>query len=124
MDYENDCPFCDASTAIARNDLAYARFDRYPVSPGHCLLIPLRHVSNFFETTAEEKAALFALIDEMKKRTDVTHTPDGYNIGINVNETAGQTVMHAHVHLIPRYVGDMKDPRGGVRGVIPEKQRY
>jgi diadenosine tetraphosphate (Ap4A) HIT family hydrolase len=76
-------------------------------------------VADYFETTAEEKTALWALVDEVKTGLDTTHRPDGYNIGINAGTAAGQTVMHLHIHVIPRYHGDMFDPRGGVRHVIP-----
>jgi diadenosine tetraphosphate (Ap4A) HIT family hydrolase len=119
-----DCAFCSFDEAVLRNELAYARFDRYPVSPGHLLVLTLRHVATWFEATDEERAALLALIDEGKRLLDERHAPDGYNIGINVGEAAGQTVVHLHVHLIPRYRGDVADPRGGVRGVIPQRQHY
>jgi diadenosine tetraphosphate (Ap4A) HIT family hydrolase len=119
-----DCAFCSFDEAVLHNELAYARFDRYPVSPGHLLVLTLRHVATWFEATDEERAALLALIDEGKRLLDERHAPDGYNIGINVGEAAGQTVVHLHVHLIPRYRGDVADPRGGVRGVIPQQQHY
>ncbi len=118
------CPFCADNEPVLYNGLAYARFDRYPVSPGHLLIIPTRHVSDFFELRADEREAIFQLLDDAKKYLDKEHTPNGYNIGINVGAAAGQTVWHVHVHLIPRYTGDMDDPRGGVRGVIPGKQKY
>ena len=120
----NNCPFCTLDEQVITNDLAYARYDKYPVSNGHMLIIPLRHVSNFFELTEKERKAVFELVDEVKVLLDKEHKPDGYNIGINVGESAGQTVWHVHVHVIPRYKGDMNDPRGGVRGVIPDKQKY
>jgi diadenosine tetraphosphate (Ap4A) HIT family hydrolase len=82
----------------------------------------LRHVATWFEATADERAALLALVDEGKRMLDELHAPDGYNIGINVGVAAGQTIMHLHLHLIPRYRGDVADPRGGVRGVIPQRQ--
>lgn len=120
------CPFCDPAPdeIVAGNDLAYARADRYPVSLGHMLIIPYRHVSTFFEATAEEKTAIFALISECRDYIEDVYRPDGYNVGVNVGAAAGQTVMHLHVHLIPRYAGDVPDPRGGVRGVVPEKKAY
>lgn len=119
-------PFLDlpSSRWLASNDLAFAIRDGYPVSPGHTLIIPKRLVATWFEATAEEQAALMALVGVVKGQLDEEFQPDGYNIGINAGEAAGQTVMHLHVHLIPRYVDDMSDPRGGVRGVIPEKQKY
>ena len=88
------------------------------------LFIPKRHVKNFFDITKEEREAIFELIDEGKKLLDEKYSSDSYNVGINCGEHAGQTIMHVHVHLIPRYIGDMKDPTGGVRGVIPEKMKY
>jgi len=104
--------------------LAFAIYDKYPVSLGHALIVPRREVATWFEASPEEQAALLSLVDEVKQRLDAERRPDGYNIGINVGEAAGQTVMHLHVHLIPRYRGDMGDPRGGVRHVIPEKDNY
>ena len=98
-----------------------ARIDNHPVSPGHTLIIPKRHVASFFETTEEERQAMLRLLDEAKVILDRKHRPDGYNIGINGGEAAGQTVMHLHIHLIPRYKGDRPDPRGGVRWVLPDK---
>jgi len=94
------------------------------VNPGHLLLIPFRHVAGFFEATDEEQAALLALVREAKRLLDDRFHPDGYNIGVNVGTAAGQSVMHLHVHVIPRYAGDMEEPRGGVRGVIPERRGY
>lgn len=120
------CPFCNPSLEeiVLANDLCYARYDKFPVNPGHLLLIPFRHVAGFFEATDEEQAALLALVREAKDLLDERFHPDGYNIGVNVGTAAGQTVMHLHVHVIPRYAGDMEDPRGGVRGVIPERREY
>lgn len=120
----SDCPFCAPGEPVLANALAYARFDIYPVAPGHLLLIPYRHVASYFAATAEEKRALWELVEAGKALLDGTHAPQGYNIGVNVGAAAGQTVMHLHVHLIPRYAGDLPDPRGGVRGVIPEKRVY
>ena len=121
---DNNCPFCTPNVYVLNNDLAYVRYDKYPVNDGHLLVIPFRHVSNYFELTSEERAAVFLLVDEAKSLLDRELNPDGYNIGINVGESAGQTVWHAHVHVIPRYKGDISDPRGGVRGVIPDKKKY
>ena len=109
---------------VLQNDLAYARFDKHPVTAGHLLLIPFRHMAGFFEATQQERLALLSLVDEAKNLLDRLHRPDGYNIGVNVGECAGQTVGHLHIHFIPRYKDDMPDPRGGVRGVIPHKQSY
>jgi len=117
------CMFCDGDAYI-ENELAYARFDRYPVSEGHVLVIPKKHRKNWFDLTEEEQYAIVKLISQLKDLLDKKYLPDGYNIGINCGAAAGQTIAHAHVHIIPRYQGDMKDPRGGVRGVIPEQQKY
>ncbi|MCP1662131.1 diadenosine tetraphosphate (Ap4A) HIT family hydrolase [Methanocalculus sp. AMF5] len=121
-----NCPFCDPapSSIILANDLAYARFDLYPVSPGHLLLIPFRHVASFFDVTEDEQAALHSLVHDARRLLDEQYAPDGYNIGVNVGAAAGQSVMHLHLHVIPRYVGDMEEPKGGVREVIPGKRRY
>ncbi|MFH0967955.1 MAG: HIT family protein [Methanobacteriota archaeon] len=120
------CPFCTPGPdeIILENGSAYARFDKYPVSPGHLLIIPKRHIPSIFESTSEEINDLWDLVTMAKQVLDEKYSPDGYNTGINDGEFAGQTIMHLHIHLIPRYKGDMDDPRGGVRGVIPEKQKY
>lgn len=120
----NRCPFCGDFEVLIENDLAHAKEDAYPVSPGHCLIITKRHVSSYFDCTDDEKQALWALVDEAREWLEVTYKPNSYNIGINAGKEAGQTVPHIHIHLIPRYDGDMEDPRGGVRGVIPSKQKY
>ena len=118
------CPFCDPAEPVLGNALAAAIFDANPVTPGHLLILARRHVASYFEATAEEKAALLELLDAARALLDQRFQPVGYNIGINVGAAAGQTVMHLHVHLIPRYRGDVADPRGGVRGVIPARQNY
>jgi diadenosine tetraphosphate (Ap4A) HIT family hydrolase len=120
------CLFCSVppEEILIDGPIAMARIDNHPVSPGHTLIIPKRHVASFFETTEEERAAMLKLLDEAKAVLDQKHKPDGYNIGINGGEAAGQTVMHLHIHLIPRYKGDKADPRGGVRWVLPEKAAY
>ena len=120
------CPFCNPlpDEIVLQNTLCYARYDRYPASPGHLLLIPFRHVAGLFDATDAELTALLALAREAKTLLDERLHPDGYNVGANVRAAAGQTVMHLHVHVIPRYAGDMADPRGGVRGAIPEKRVY
>ena len=118
------CPFCEPREVILSNELAYVKFDINPVNPGHCLVIPFQHVADFFETTEDERLAMLVLADEAKALLDVSHKPDGYNLGLNVGTVAGQTVPHVHLHLIPRYAGDVEQPRGGVRGVIPARQSY
>lgn len=107
---------------VASNAWAFALRDRHPVSPGHTLVVTRRPVATWFEATAEEQRALFALVDEVKRQLDAgPPRPDGYNVGFNVGQAAGQTVFHLHVHVIPRYHGDVADPRGGVRHVIAHK---
>ena len=124
MSEHQKCIFCVNPDFVIENELAFAHYDSYPVNPGHCLIIPRRHVAEYFQATAEEKTAVWALVDEMKTIIDKEYRPDGYNVGINVGEAAGQSIPHLHIHMIPRYKGDMEDPRGGVRGVIPHKQKY
>lgn len=124
MNESATCPFCLPGSIVLENALAYVRADKYPVTRGHLLIIPKRHVADFFHTTEAEKTALLALLDDAKHYLDGKYAPGGYNVGINVGETAGQTVMHVHLHLIPRYKGDTPKPRGGVRGVIPSRQSY
>lgn len=119
-----NCPFCHPDSLLFENDLAYACQDKYPVNPGHLLIIPKRHVADFFLITEAEKVALLSLLDVAKRHLDDKHAPAGYNVGINVGEAAGQTIPHVHLHLIPRYHGDTENPRGGVRGVIPSMQSY
>jgi len=116
------CPFCLSEGSILNNELAYARFDPFPVNPGHVLIIPFRHVADFFEITPEERLAMLMLLDNAKALLDEQFHPDGYNLGVNVGQAAGQTISHVHLHLIPRYRGDVENPRGGVRGVIPSQQ--
>jgi diadenosine tetraphosphate (Ap4A) HIT family hydrolase len=121
-----DCPFCDiaAERILAANDHMIAVHDAYPVSPGHSLLVARRHVCGFFELDKEELRAMLELLWQVRSLIDISHTPGGYNIGINVGWVAGQTIPHAHVHIIPRYLGDVLDPTGGVRNVIPGLGRY
>jgi diadenosine tetraphosphate (Ap4A) HIT family hydrolase len=118
------CPFCNHDNALLANRLAYARPDKYPVTPGHMLIIPFRHEPDFFATNSEELEAIWDLVAEIKRVLDAKHNPDGYNLGVNIGEVAGQTIGHAHLHVIPRYRGDIENPRGGVRGVIPAMQHY
>ena len=122
----NDCPFCHipAERVIASNDLAFTMEDAFPVSPGHTLIVSRRHAESFFGLTVEEVAAIMALLHQAKARLDEHDHPDGYNVGINIGREAGQTVMHVHVHLIPRHAGDVVKPEGGVRNVIPGRGKY
>ena len=124
---EKDCPFCLNnlnSEIILENNFSYAIYDKFPVSKGHILIIPKHHNSNYFDLSLEEQKECLILLNNAKKIIDKEFKPDGYNIGINVNKDAGQTIWHAHIHLIPRYGGDVEEPRGGVRGVIPSKRNY
>jgi diadenosine tetraphosphate (Ap4A) HIT family hydrolase len=124
-DPNNPCLFCkDARGVSLSNTLAYSARDSYPVSPGHTLVIPRRHVASFFELTPEEVNACMALINEERKLLDEEFKPDGYNIGVNIGLAAGQSILHVHVHIIPRYKGDVDNPQGGVRHVIPKKAHY
>ena len=119
-----NCIFCEIEDYVLENKSAYAIYDKYPVGKGHLLFIPKRHVSNFFDITKEEREDIFDLVEKGKKLLDEKYKPDGYNVGINCGQVAGQTVMHVHIHLIPRYKGDISCPKGGVRGVIPNKMKY
>ncbi len=114
----------DRKSWIAHNALAFAIWDGFPVSKGHALVITKRVVETWFDATADERLALMALVDEVKGLIDEANAPDGYNVGFNAGAAAGQTVMHLHVHVIPRYTGDVADPTGGVRGVIADKANY
>ncbi len=120
------CPFCTLPTSriILENDLAVVIRDAFPVSPGHTLVIPRRHVGSFFALETRERDALLDLVDLARRDLDQALQPAGYNIGINDGPAAGQTVPHLHVHLIPRYVGDQTDPRGGVRWIFPQRADY
>jgi diadenosine tetraphosphate (Ap4A) HIT family hydrolase len=121
-------PFLEVPEAewLCANDLCFAIFDSFPVSSGHVLVITRRVVPTYFDCTAAEQAAVMELVGEVKRLLEarLEPKPDGYNVGFNAGAAAGQTVPHVHVHVIPRYAGDMPDPRGGVRHVIPEKGNY
>lgn len=118
------CLFCAPRTICARNELAYATPDTYPVSPGHTLIIPFRHCADFFELSSDEIAACMELVVAQRNSLAQKLKPDGYNVGVNVGRAAGQSIFHVHIHLIPRYRGDHPEPRGGVRHVIPSKAHY
>lgn len=121
-----NCIFCnpDKESIILRNDHGYARYDGYPVSLGHLLIIPYRHVSSLFELLDDELVGLWSLVKAGKEFLDVKYHPAGFNVGVNIGEAAGQSVFHVHIHLIPRYRGDVENPKGGVRGVIPGRMGY
>ena len=121
------CVFCniEPERVETENELASCVYDAYPVTPLHALIIPKRHVETYFDLTDEEREACHRLIVAMKNTIQATdESVDGFNIGMNSGVSAGQTVPHCHIHLIPRRSGDMADPRGGVRGVIPCQQKY
>ena len=103
---------------VAENAAAYARYDGNSLAPGHVIVVPRRHVADFFEMTAAEQAAVLELLNRAHKLIGAEYSPDGYNIGVNVGKAAGQSRMHVHVHLIPRHKGDVPDPAGGVRCVL------
>jgi diadenosine tetraphosphate (Ap4A) HIT family hydrolase len=121
------CVFCrqrDESDLLAGNDLAIAFPAGFPVSPGHTLIVPRRHEPDFFSLTAEEQTALVALVNPVRAALGEQFAPDAYNLGVNAGKAAGQTILHTHLHVIPRYAGDVAEPRGGVRWVLPETARY
>ena len=121
-----DCPFCSLPTdrVVAKDQYALTVRDGFPVSPGHTLVISQRHVASLFDLTDDEQAAIWKAVRAAKEALDSAFQPAGYNVGVNVGAAAGQTVMHAHVHIIPRYKGDTPDPRGGVRWVLSDKAVY
>lgn len=128
--HKPDCLFCQMSSG-EREIHFFAKFqhcfvikDQFPVSPGHVLIIPYQHTDNWFTATEEVRLDIMKALTLVKETLDIDCSPHGYNIGANCGQVAGQSVMHLHVHLIPRYQGDMDDPKGGVRGVIPSKQKY
>ena len=126
-DPNNPCLFCNIkeSGLVDENTLAYASYDTYPVSDLHCLIIPKRHVKNYFDLTEEEIVACDQLIKEIKKKIEIKDPlVKGFNVGTNSGKVAGQSIMHCHIHLIPRRQGDVDKPQGGVRSVIPLKQHY
>ncbi len=115
------CPFCNPvpGRIIMKNELAYALWDVNPVSRGHTLIIPFRHVPSFFDTTSEERAAIMDIAVAHRSRLDTRYQPAGYNLGVNVGQAAGQLIMHVHFHLVPRYTGDSHGQGSGLRHVIP-----
>lgn len=123
---ETGCPFChlEPSRIWLENEVGIAFADSFPVSEGHTLVIPRQHVTSLFDLSPGEQAQLWQLVAEVRQQLVEKHHPDGFNVAVNDGRAAGQTVMHTHIHIIPRYVGDRDDPRGGIRWVIPEKARY
>jgi diadenosine tetraphosphate (Ap4A) HIT family hydrolase len=123
----SDCVFCNLDKEkelITETATAVAFLDSFPVNPGHTLIVPKRHVADYFELTIHEQRALWLVVNRCKALIQKRFNPDGFNVGINVGETAGQSIFHVHIHLIPRYKGDVENPRGGVRGVIAGKKDY
>ncbi|MBF0265235.1 MAG: HIT family protein [Gammaproteobacteria bacterium] len=122
------CRFCgipdDHPRMMIKGQKGFVLWDRNPASDGHCVAIPYRHFDNYFDINDEEVDELWSLVKQAKQIIEEKYHPDGYNIGINVGESAGQSVFHLHIHIIPRYKGDVENPRGGVRGVIPDKKLY
>ncbi len=122
----SSCPFCNlpAERIIQSNGLALAIWDGFPVSRGHILILPKRHFGSIFDATSDEVSSLISLVNSSKVYVQKQFNPDGYNIGINDGPAAGQTIPHLHIHLIPRYIGDSPNPKGGIRWILPEKADY
>jgi diadenosine tetraphosphate (Ap4A) HIT family hydrolase len=121
------CPFCNPDSErelIVESATAYSIYDKFPVNEGHALIIPKKHCADYFDLSFKEQSACWFMLNKVKEIISKKFNPDGFNLGVNINETAGQTISHVHIHLIPRYKGDVKEPRGGVRGVIPTKKEY
>jgi diadenosine tetraphosphate (Ap4A) HIT family hydrolase len=122
------CAFChrvaEGVNIVAEAELAAAFEDAYPLNPGHTLILPRRHVARFAELTDEERSAIWELVPTVRVHIERQHAPDGYNVGLNEGATAGQTIAHVHLHVIPRYRGDVEDPRGGIRWIVPERAAY
>jgi diadenosine tetraphosphate (Ap4A) HIT family hydrolase len=124
---EQTCRFCLSKPGrriMIERKYGFAAWDAHPASPGHFLVIPYRHVSDYFDINDNEREELWRLVSEGKVMADEKHKPDGYNIGINIGKWAGQSIPHLHIHVIPRYEGDVENPKGGVRGVIPQNKLY
>lgn len=123
-DPNNPCIFCGPRGVTRRNGLAYCTRDSFPVSPGHSLVIPLRHCQSFFELSVEELTACMELVVQERQALEEEFKPDGYNVGVNVGGAGGQSVRHVHIHVIPRYAGDHPAPQGGIRQIMPSKADY
>ena len=122
-----ECALCQRlveGEIIAQNEHAAVFPDAFPVSPGHVLIVTRRHVADYFALTAEEQRAMLDLIPAARKWVEAEQSPGGYNLGVNIGNVAGQTIPHVHLHLIPRYSGDVSDPRGGIRWVLPDRAAY
>ena len=121
-----ECPFCNPDPVRVRlsNDRGIALRDGFPISPGHTLVIPKLHVLCLFDLPEDTQQSLWALVAVVRSKLSEEFHPDGFSIGLNDGEAAGQTIMHAHIHVIPRFQGDVPDPKGGIRWIIPTKARY
>ena len=115
------CDLCTPADVLCENELAYVRFDNNSLSRGHVLAIPKRHVASFFDMTTEEQSAVLGLLNEAQHLIQLNHSPDGYNIGVNIGRAGWQSRMHVHVHFIPRYAGDVANPSGGIRCVLANR---
>jgi diadenosine tetraphosphate (Ap4A) HIT family hydrolase len=116
------CELCEPKDVVFESQFAYVRYDSHPLSAGHLIVVPKRHLADFFDMSAAEQGSVLALLNRARKLIQENHKPDGYNLGVNIGKAAGQSRMHAHVHLIPRYAGDVPDPRGGVRCVLAGRE--
>jgi diadenosine tetraphosphate (Ap4A) HIT family hydrolase len=125
---KSGCPFCEIAETkevhLASSPTAFAFYDKYPSNPGHALVVPRVHVGDLYDVDDSGLASIWELVSETRTLLSARHSPDGFNIGVNTTEAAGQTVGHAHIHLIPRYRGDTEDPRGGIRWVLPSTAKY
>lgn len=124
---QEECRFCltkPSRRIMIKGEHGFAAWDRHPASDGHFLVIPYRHFASYFEINDAERDELWRLVERGREMVEEQYQPDGYNIGINVGEAAGQSIHHMHIHVIPRYKGDVENPKGGVRGVIPERKLY
>lgn len=121
-----DCPFCTVNQEriLIANKHCLAFADSFPISQGHTLVVPIRHLASLFELSGEERSQIWLVVEQVRDDLTSSLHPDGFNIGLNDGPAAGQTIGHAHVHVIPRYKGDVADPRGGIRWIIPDKAKY
>lgn len=123
----HECRFCVSKPGrlvMIEGKYGFAAWDRHPASDGHFLVIPYRHFASYFDINDDERDELWSMVVKGRKLVEEKYQPDGYNIGINVGKWAGQSIPHLHIHVIPRYKGDVENPKGGVRGVIPSKKQY